>query len=115
MSQREWLNSQLTGGPQIIRAELFDKNMAVAFGVYVKASAPILELCRQLLARGADPASPLEAWRGSILSLRVRTIGAAAALEVRPSGTGTPVFVRRKNRRRLATRVVSKRAGLRQT
>jgi hypothetical protein len=81
---------------QVIRAELIGNNTAVAVGIRVQGYAPILKLCRGLLARGMDPATPLEAWRGSTLCLKVRSIGAAAALEIRPSGTGTPVFVRRK-------------------
>jgi hypothetical protein len=81
---------------QAIRAELLGSNTAVALGMHVKAYAPILELCRRLVVRGIDPATPLEAWRGPTLCLRVQNIGAAAALEVRPSGTGRPVFVRRK-------------------
>jgi hypothetical protein len=81
---------------QVIRAELIGNNTAVAVGIRVQGYAPILKLCRGLLARGMDPATLLEAWRGSTLCLKVRSIGAAAALEIRPSGTGTPVFVRRK-------------------
>lgn len=81
---------------QAIRAELLGSNAAIALGAHVEAYAPILELCRRLVARGIDPVTPLEAWRGPTLCLRVRNIGAAAALEVRPSGIGRPVFVRRK-------------------
>jgi hypothetical protein len=31
---------------------------------------------------------PLEAWRGDVLCLRVRSIGEAAGLEINPRGTG---------------------------
>jgi hypothetical protein len=83
---------------QVIRAELFASNMAVALGIHVKSYAPILKLCRRLVAHGIEPAAPLEAWRGPTLCLRVRSIGAAAALEVRPASNGRPVFVNRNER-----------------
>jgi hypothetical protein len=86
-----------TGSPTI-RAELIGSNTAVALGIHVKGYAPILKLCRRLVARGIDPATPLEAWRGPTLCLKVSSIGAAAALEVRPAGNGRPVFVNRNER-----------------
>lgn len=51
-------------------------------------SAPVLELCRALVAAGHDPASRLDAYRGDVLCLQVRSIGEAARLEINGHGTG---------------------------
>jgi hypothetical protein len=42
----------------------------------------VLALCRALVEAGHDPATPLEAYRGSTLCLRVRSIGEGAKLTV---------------------------------
>jgi hypothetical protein len=73
---------------QPIRAELEGDSIARAAGIMVSHSAPVLELCRQLVKAGVDPARSLEAYRGSTLSLRVRSIGEGAKLEVNGEGTG---------------------------
>jgi len=54
----------------------------------VTTSAPVLELCRALVAAGHDPASRLDAYRGDVLCLQVRSIGEAARLEINGHGTG---------------------------
>jgi hypothetical protein len=77
-----------------IRAELTG-NQCSALGVTARAAAPVLALCRKLVAAGHDPALPLEAYRGDVLSLRVRSIGEAAGLEINGDGTG---FRRRVSR-----------------
>lgn len=84
----------------MIRAELFRRagareHTAAALGVEATCEAPVLALCRKLVAAGHDPAESVEAWRGEVLSLRVRTIGAGAGLmvEERREGNG-PRFVR---------------------
>jgi hypothetical protein len=75
-----------------IRAELIGDDQATALGIEAKSAAPVLDLCRKLVATGHDPLSPLHAYRGATLSLIVCSIGAAANLEVNSKGTG---FVRR--------------------
>jgi hypothetical protein len=45
-------------------------------------------LCRKLIEAGHDPAAPLEAWRGGVLCLRVRSIGEGARLEVGANSVG---------------------------
>ena len=53
----------------------------------------MLDLCRELVAAGLHPTSPLEAWRGDTLSLRVRSIGEGARLAVEddlPARNTTP-------------------------
>jgi len=49
---------------------------------------PEPEIPRPRFARGYDPATPLEAYRGE-LCLRVRSIGEGAKLTVRESAAGT--------------------------
>ena len=72
----------------VIRAELFGSDACAALRVAVCATAPVLALCRRLVAAGYDPALPLEAWRGPVLCLRVRSIGEAAQLRVATHGGG---------------------------
>jgi ribosomal protein L19 len=71
-----------------IRAELFGDDGATALGIKVQASAPVLALCRRLVEAGHDPAAALEAWRGVVLCLRVRSIGEAAQLRLAGHGVG---------------------------
>jgi hypothetical protein len=54
----------------------------------VRAYAPVLVICRVLVAAGCDPATPLEAYRGDMLCLRVRSIGEGANLEINGDGVG---------------------------
>jgi hypothetical protein len=72
----------------VIRAELIGSNRCAALGMTVSATAPVMALCRQLIAAGHDPGLPLEAWRGPILCLRVRSIGEAAELRLATHGGG---------------------------
>jgi hypothetical protein len=79
-----------------IRAELTGSNTCTALGVTVRANAPVLEICRVLVAADHGPTLGLEAWRGDVLCLRVRSIGEAAGLTVEDNRHGTPVLRRRK-------------------
>jgi hypothetical protein len=73
---------------------------ATSCGITVHSTSPVLALCRALIAAGHDPGLALGAYRGNVLALRVRTIGEAAALEVRPArNSGAPVFIRRGSAR----------------
>ena len=54
--------------------------------------APVLDLCRELLAAGFNPASPLEAWRRETLCLRVRSIGEGRGSPSRMIGTAHHAF-----------------------
>ena len=71
-----------------IGAELTGDDVAVACGITVKASAPVLALCRALIAAGHSPGIPLEAYRGDVLCLRVRSIGEGARMEINGKGNG---------------------------
>jgi hypothetical protein len=53
----------------------------------IKAGS-LLVLCRELIEAGYDPAMPLEAWRGEMLCLRVRSIREGARLRVASNGVG---------------------------
>jgi hypothetical protein len=72
----------------VILAQLTGSDTATALGLTAQSSSPILQLCRQLVAAGHDPALPLHAYRGQTLCLRIRSIGEAAGLEVNHRGTG---------------------------
>lgn len=84
-----------------IRAELTSGSSCAALSMTVTAAVPILALCRKLIDAGHDPATPLDVYRGKTLALRIRSIGEAAAIEIRGDcvgfrparglGTGSPV------------------------
>ncbi|MPZ57500.1 MAG: hypothetical protein GEU91_13565 [Rhizobiales bacterium] len=79
--------------PLPLHAELFGSDKARLCGISVTAGAPVLELCRRLVAAGVDPATPLAAYRGDVLCLKVRSIGEGARLE--PAGNGVGFRVRK--------------------
>jgi hypothetical protein len=69
-------------------AELIGDDTCTAEGITARCTAPVLDLCRKLVAAGFDPATPLEAWRGKVLCLRIRSIGIGAQIEICGKGTG---------------------------
>jgi hypothetical protein len=71
-----------------IRAELIGSDECMAAGLTMSGRAPVLALCRQLIADGHDPGLSLEVWRGPVLCLRVRSIAEAAQLRVATHGGG---------------------------
>jgi len=77
---------------QLVRAELIGADTAVAAGITATGHAPLLTLCRRLVEAGHDPSTPLEAYRGTTLCLRARSIGAGARLTVRDGPDGKPRF-----------------------
>jgi hypothetical protein len=85
--------------PQVpIRATLVGSDRCAADGISARGYAPVLDLCRELVAAGFNPASALEAWRGEILCLRVRSIGESARLAVEDDRHGTPRLRRWRKR-----------------
>ena len=58
-----------------LRAELIGSRRCSAVGITATGNAPVLTLCRRLIEAGHDPAARLEAYRGTTLCLRVRSIG----------------------------------------
>ena len=81
-------NQKQNGDARPVRAELIGSDTCLAQGIKARGAAPVLLLCRKLVEAGYDPDQPLEAWRGSILALRVRSIGDAAEVEINSKGTG---------------------------
>ena len=81
------LNSQTDSKTQALRAELIGSNSCTAAGVTAVSAAPVLALCRQLLANGLDADRALEVYRKGVLALRIRSITEAAGLEVNARGT----------------------------
>jgi hypothetical protein len=77
-----------------LRAVIFGSNQASANGVAAHGHAPVLALCRKLIEAGHDPNTPLEAYRGTTLCLKVRSIGEGARLTVKETTRdGKPRFV----------------------
>src|SRR5262249_25005849 len=73
-----------------LRAELIGSDTCMAAGITARGHAPVLKLCRQLLAAGHDPTVRLEAYRGKVLCFVVRTIGKGAGLTVEDDKLGRP-------------------------
>src|SRR5215472_11770084 len=71
-----------------------------ALGMTARSPAPVLALCRRLVEAGHDSATPLEAWRGDVLCLRIRSIGEAAQLTIEDDQRGRPRLRRWRNRAR---------------
>jgi hypothetical protein len=65
-----------------LRAELSGSTICSVAGQVAIGHTPVLALCRQLIAAGRDPVTPLEVYRGNALVLRVRSIGADAKLAI---------------------------------
>ncbi len=80
-----------------IRAEIEKDHTCTAAGIKVRARAPVLALCRKLIAVGFDPSLPLHAYRGDVLALKVRSIGEAAMLTVQECRDGKPRYRRWTN------------------
>jgi hypothetical protein len=75
-------------------ALLIGSATAIAAGIAVPGHAPVTRLCRRLLEAGYDPALTLEVYRGTVLCLRVRSIGEGARLTVEDDRLGQPCFRR---------------------
>lgn len=82
----DWLagsiNSSATTKRRIIQATLVGGDICSAEGITARGSSPMLALCRTLVAAGYNPTTTLEAYRGDVLCLRVRSIAEAAGLRV---------------------------------
>ena len=78
-----------------IVGRLFGDDRCTARGIEGRGHVPILALCRELLAAGIDPDRALDVYRGSVLALRIRSIGKGALLTVKTAGNGAPIFAAR--------------------
>jgi hypothetical protein len=65
-----------------IVATLTGSDTASALGLSIQSASPILSLCRALIRAGHNPTTRLEAYRGSMLAVRVHSLAAGAALTV---------------------------------
>ena len=70
-----------------IRAELVD-NLCTAAGLTARGFAPVIALCRELVAAGFHPSRPLHCYRGDSVALVVCHIGESARLHVGTHGVG---------------------------
>ena len=75
-----------------IRALPIGSNRCDMAGITAYGRMPVTKLCRILIEAGYDPGRPLHAYRGDVLSLRVRTIGQGSQLIVKTAGSGCPIF-----------------------
>ena len=80
-----------------IRATLIGSDHCEVDGIVARGHAPVLGLCRALLAAGYDPRRPLHAYRGDTVALRIRSIREGAAYTVEDNRRGTPSFRRWRN------------------
>jgi hypothetical protein len=80
-------NTHSSSQIQAVRAELVGDSTCSAAGITTHGQAPILALCRELLALGLDPDRAMEVYRRGSLALKVRSIGEGAKLEVNSKGT----------------------------
>ena len=77
----------------MIIAQLSSDSIASALDITVTAETPVLALCRKLIESSTYASStPLDAYRGATLRLRVRSIGEAAQLQMGTTGSGSPRF-----------------------
>ncbi len=75
-----------------LRVDLSSDTIAAvssASSLAVHIGSPVIALAGKLFDLGIDPATPLACYRGESLSLKVRSIGEAAQLEVTGSGRFT--------------------------
>jgi hypothetical protein len=71
-----------------VSAELIGSDTASAASITARGAAPVLQLCRLLVAAGIDPGRPLHAYRhNNVLCLIVCSIGEGAKLTVDESRT----------------------------
>jgi hypothetical protein len=67
---------------RVIHAEIVGADQCHAEGHRVRGAAPVLAICRKLIAAGLDAGRPLHAYRGNTLCLVVRSIGRGAELVI---------------------------------
>lgn len=86
----DFSNIQNSNATSIITAELSGDTCS-AGDITASSAAPILLLCRKLVAAGLHPHRPMHCYRGSVLAVIVRSIGYGAKLAVKERAFG-PVF-----------------------
>lgn len=74
----------------VIRADLVGSDTAIAEGITARGVSPITSLCRKLVEAGRNPDEPLDAFRGDVMCIRVRSIGEGAKLVARENSRCSP-------------------------
>lgn len=69
--------------PTVVKAQLIGSDRVVVDDIEARTA---LDLCRKLLAAGADPDAALVCYRGNQVALRIHTIGEGAKLAIREDG-----------------------------
>ena len=72
-----------------VRCDLVGSDKAIAGDIMASGA---FDLCRRLLAAGANPAAELVCYRNGTLALRIKSIGAGAQLTVRETSKDGPRF-----------------------
>jgi hypothetical protein len=81
-----------------IHATLIGSDHCGVDGIVACGQAPVLSLCRALIAAGYDQHRPLHAHRGVTLTLVIRSIGEGALLTVEDDRHGRPRLRRWRTR-----------------
>jgi hypothetical protein len=81
-----------------IRATLIGSDRCEIDGIVARGHAPVMGLCRALIAAGHDPRRPLYAYRGDTLALIIQSIGEGAPLTVEDDRQGRPRLRRWRQR-----------------
>jgi hypothetical protein len=71
-----------------IRSHFIGSDTCTWTGITASGAAPVLVLCRQLLAAGLDPDTAMEVYRAGTLALRVRSLSEGARLTVKQPDRG---------------------------
>ena len=76
-----------------LKAQLTGSRHCEALGVVATSNAPVLKLCRELLAQSVNPDQALVVYRKGIEALRVRPIRDSAGLTIKEPDRGQAYFV----------------------
>jgi hypothetical protein len=88
------VRGQTRAAGSVIHAEIIGSHVASALGITVRAEGPVLELCRRLIDAGFDPETRVEAYRGAILCLTIRSIGWGVEYTIMETSKARPYLVR---------------------
>jgi hypothetical protein len=100
-----------TRQPTPISAQLIGSHQCEALGIVAKGYAPVLTLCRELIAAGVNPDSAVAVHRNGVLSLQIRSLREGAKLAVEDDKNGTPRFRTARPERGGAAPLTGKNGG----
>jgi hypothetical protein len=75
-----------------ITAQLIGSHRCESLGIVATGHAPVLNLCRSLLAAGLNPDQALHVYRNGTLALRVKSLRTGARLTVKEPDRGRAHF-----------------------